>query len=297
MRGDARPRFDPERFLFFRRELAGYASAISPGDPSKALKVLNPTTMEIADLCTGYATVDEIKRHVAARYQNDPTGVVGGQVDEALLMLRLYDLVTVEPEAPPPPVAQGAELELRRLLEWDLIALRVFLSGGAFPEKAHPPLVHYRHPYVTVDAYSELLIRMRLFHQKEQFYALCRGADIEFILSVFDERPLKPNGAIALIAGVESIPAVDGVARVFPYAERDLTGRLAKLQWRHVTGGICDPALEAAFEQIGFRLEATLPDEFGPGRDEKIWGRVLRPGDGIAPGPGIAGGDHGCDTP
>lgn len=50
MNAGARPRFDPERFAFFRRELAGYASAISPGDPSKALRILNPTTMEIAEL-------------------------------------------------------------------------------------------------------------------------------------------------------------------------------------------------------------------------------------------------------
>jgi hypothetical protein len=282
MKGTARPHFDRERLQYFRRELAGYATAISPQDPGRALKVLNPTIMDIAELCTGYTTVDEIKRHFAVRYGNDPTGMVSTQVDEALLLLELYNLVTVEQEQPGPSAGDG-QPAVRRLEEWDLCTLRVFLSGGAFPEKEHPPVVHYRHPYVTLEAYTELLIRMRLFHQKEHYYVIERDGAIEFLLSVFDERPVKNAASVALIAGIEAVPLADGIARTFAEAERDLTGRVRKIQWRYVTDGTQGPTLTAAMEQAGLRLEASIPDEFGPGRAEEIWARILEPPAPVAP--------------
>jgi hypothetical protein len=270
--GRARPRFDPERFAFFRRELAGYASAISPHDPSKALRILNPTTMEIAGLCSGHVTVEEIKLHFAARYQQDPHGALGAQVDEALLMLSMYDLLTVEDDVTDSrPTPSGG----RRLEEWDFKALRHFLAGGAFPDKDAPPIVHYRHPYVTVEMYSELLLRMRLFHQREHFYALWEEERIRFVLSLFDERPLKPVASIALVAGVVEQPLREGVLELFPEVEADLQGRLHKLEWRTVSGDRGECELIPVLEHLGFRLEATLVDEFGPGRDEIVYTRLV----------------------
>lgn len=286
MKADARPRFDPARFLFFRRELAGYATAISPGDPSKALRVLNPTIMEIAELCTGGMTVGEIKRQFAARYQRDPDGLLGSQVDEALLMLSLYNLLTVEGAEEPRP-ASDPRPTVRRLAEWDLGALRLFLGGGSFPDKEQPPVIHFRHPYVTIEMYAELLLRMRIFHQKEHFYALVRGDEIEFVLSVFDERPLKPVASIALIVGIAAHGVRDGVTRVFGEVERDLQGRVGKLEWRYVTDGTDHTDLISALAELGFRLEATIPDEFGPGRDEKVFGKSLQ----VAGAPAASGPD------
>jgi hypothetical protein len=124
---------------------------------------------------------------------------------------------------------------------------------------------------------------MRLFHQKEHYYALERRGAIEFLLSVFDERPLKPAASIALIAGIEAVPLADGVARAFVEAERDLTGRVHKIQWRHVTDGKDDPTLAEALERAGMRLEARIPDEFGPGKAEEIWGKILEPPVVVAP--------------
>ncbi|HPC82613.1 MAG TPA: hypothetical protein P5234_04850 [Thermoanaerobaculaceae bacterium] len=274
MNAGARPRFDPERFAFFRRELAGYASAISPGDPSKALRILNPTTMEIAELCTGHATVEEIKRHFAARYGQDPHGPLGSQVDEALLMLSLYDFLSLEEDgsrSEPPPGADG----VRRLEEWDFLALRMFLNAGAFPDKPAPPLVHFRHPYTTVEMYSELLLRMRLFHFREHFFALWRDRRIEFLVSAFDERPLKPVASLALVAGLPEVPVNEGVARLFEALEADLRGRVHKLEWRTVSDDAQAAELVPVFEGLGFRLAASLADEFGPGRDELVYTRPL----------------------
>lgn len=274
MRPVARPRFDPERFTFFRRELAGYASAISPGDPSKALRILSPTTMEIAELCTGQATVDEIKRHFAARYQQDPHGVLGGQVDEALLMLSLYDLLSIEDDGARPEASDTGPT-VRRLEEWDFLALRLFLNAGPFPDKQAPPLVHFRHPYVTVEMYAELLLRMRLFHQREHFFALWRDRRIEFVLSLFDERPLKPVASIALVAGVVEQPLQEAVVEVFPVVQADLQGRVIKLEWRTVSDDAQASELAPVLETLGFRLEATLANEFGPGRDEVVYTKSL----------------------
>lgn len=274
MRPDTRPRFDPERFTFFRRELAGYASAISPGDPSKALRILSPTTMEIAELCTGQATVEEIKRHFAARYQQDPHGALGSQVDEALLMLSLYDLLSIEDDSTRSEIPEAAPV-VRRLEEWDFLALRLFLNAGPFPDKQAPPLVHFRHPYVTVEMYAELLLRMRLFHQREHFFARWRDRRIEFILSLFDERPLKPVASIALVAGLSDVPVAEAVARVFPVVEADLRGRVHKLEWRTVSDAPGNDVLLPVLESLGLRLGATLADEFGPGRHELIYTKVL----------------------
>lgn len=274
MRAGARPRFDPERFTFFRRELAGYASAISPGDPSKALRILSPTTMEIADLCTGQATVEEIKRHFAARYQQDPHGALGSQVDEALLMLSLYGLLSVEDDSTWTDSSEPAPA-VRRLEEWDFLALRLFLNAGPFPDKSAPPLVHYRHPYVTVEMYAELLLRMRLFHQREHVFAVWRERRIEFVLSLLDERPLKPVASLALVAGLPDVPVAEAVTRIFPVLEADLQGRIHKLEWRIVADNPGRDALTPLFESLGLRLGATLADEFGPGRHELIYSKVL----------------------
>lgn len=273
MNASARPRFDPARFTFFRRELAGYASAISPQDPSKALRILSPTTMEIADLCSGHLTVEEIKTHFAARYQQDPHGALGAQVDEALLMLAMYDLLTVEDAG---AEARPASSGVRRLEEWDFLALRSFLAGGAFPAKDTPPLVHFRHPYVTVEMYAELLLRMRMFHQREHIFALWEEERIRFVLSLFDERPLKPVASIALVAGVEVQPVREAVLEIFPVVEADLQGRVGKLEWRTVSDDAKASELIGVLETLGFRLEATLADEFGPGRDEVVYTRPVR---------------------
>lgn len=276
MKAGARPRFDPERFTFFRRELAGYASAISPGDPSKALRILSPTTMEIAELCTGQATVDEIKRHFAARYQQDPRGALGSQVDEALLMLSLYDLLSIEDDGARPERSDPGPA-VRRLEEWDFLALRLFLNAGPFPEKQAPPVIHFRHPYVTVEMYSELLLRMRLFHQREHFFALWRERRIEVALSLFDERPLKPVASVALVAGLPEVPVGEAAARIFPVLEADLQGRVHKLEWRMISDTPGTEGLLPVLESLGLRLEATLGDEFGPGRHELVYAKPLAP--------------------
>lgn len=274
MNARARPHFDPARFTFFRRELAGYASAISPQDPSKALRILSPTTMEIAELCSGHATVEEIKTHFAARYQQDPHGALGAQVDEALLLLSMYDLLTVEDdEADARPASSG----VRRLEEWDFRALRSFLAGGTFPAKDAPPLVHFRHPYVTVEMYAELLLRMRMFHQREHIFALWESGRVRFVLSLFDERPLKPVASIALVAGVEEQPVQEAVLEIFPVVEADLQGRVGKLEWRTVSDDAKASELIGVLETLGFRLEATLADEFGPGRNEVVYTRFVGP--------------------
>ena len=274
MKAEARPHFDPERFTFFRRELAGYASAVSPGDPSKALRILSPTTMEIAELCTGLATVDEIKRHFAARYQQDPNGALGSQVDEALLMLSLYDLLSIEDDSAEPEIVE-AQPAVRRLEEWDFLALRLFLNAGPFPDKLAPPVIHFRHPYVTIEMYSELLLRMRLFHQREHFFALWCDRRIEFFLSLFDERPLKPVASVALVAGLSGVPLAETVVRVFPVLEADLRGRVHKLEWRTVSDAPGNDGLFPVLDSLGLRLEAMLTDEFGPGRHELIYTKVL----------------------
>jgi hypothetical protein len=270
-----KPRFDRERFGFFRREHAGYASAISPEDPTKALHILNPTVVDVADQCTGEATVGEIRTSYAARYQQDGDGPLARYVDDSIFMLALYNLVTFELPAEEPRTAGEPLPAVRRLEEWDLKALRWLFGGGGFPEKQAIPIVHYRHPYVLPEIYSELMLRQRIFQQREFFYAITRADEIDFVVSFFDERPMKPMASIGTIVGVSSYPFEEGMRCVFPVIEKDLAGHVFKLEWRHVTGSAEVDELKRVLGEVGFVHDATIPDEFGPGRGEEIWGKVL----------------------
>ena len=288
-----KPRFDERRFLFFREEHAGYASAISPGDPNKALHVLNPTVVDVARLCTGEATVQEIQVQYATRYGQGPDsplaqyqsspGPLDRYVEEAIILLSLYNLVTFEVDEELPaadeelPAADESKPVVRRLEEWDLAALRTLMLGGTFPEKEDVPTIHYRHPYLPPAAYGELMLRMRIFQNQEFFYAVATGSRLEFVVSCFDERPLKPVTAIATILGTDRYTLGDGLAEVLPVLIDDVKASFDKIQWRQVTGPEGHPELADLLESYGFGKEGVLVDEFGPGRDEEIFTRHLRP--------------------
>jgi hypothetical protein len=276
MNPQLKPRFDEKRFLFFREENAGYASAISPGDPNKALHVLNPTVYDIGRMCTGEATLAEIQARYAARFQQDPSSPLVKYVEEAILLLSLYNLLTFSGEAPPTTSGEPIPI-VRRLEEWDLGPLRTLLLGGRFPEKDGMPMLHYRHPYLSPESYNEMLLRLRIFQNQEFFYAVTAGPRIDFVVSCLDERPLKPVAVVASIVGTGRYTLADGLSYVLPVLLDDVRTSLHKLQWRRVVGTDDYPELAALFQSHGFQLEAALRDEFGPGHDEEIFYKILDP--------------------
>lgn len=275
MNRNARPRFDEKRFTFFREENAGYASAISPEDPSKALHVLNPTVVDVARLCDGIRTVADIRAAYNARFQQAPDGPLGRYVDEALFILSLYNLLDYETQTSEPLSAGEPMPTVRRLAESDLTGIVELLSGGKFPEKADVPLFHFRHPYIQPEHYTELLVRLRLFQQREAFYAVVTGPRVDFFVSLFDERPLKPMATIASIAGSSRISLEDGLSWVMPEVFREARLLLHKLEWRYVTGTADLGRLTTLLERHGFRKEAVLEGEFGPGRDEVVYSSIV----------------------
>lgn len=274
MNPKSRPRFDPEEFAFFRKENAGYASAISPADPSKALRIFNPTVLEIGQMCTGEHTLEEIRAQYLEMYQQPPGSPLVQWVDESIYALAMYNLVTFEldeePRSAGPPMPK-----VRRLEEWDLDALRLLLGGGEFPQKIEVPTIYYRHPDLTHQMYGELLLRVRIFQQRELFFAVTEGERIDFVISFLDERPIKPVGSLAIVAGTDTYTLEQGLAYVFPAIERDLPRAIHKLVWRHVTGGHDISRLTVALAGHGFVHEATHHDEYGPGRDELVHARVI----------------------
>jgi hypothetical protein len=277
MNPHSRPTFDREAFFFFRREHAGYASVISPEDPSKALHVLNPTVAEIGELCTGAQTIEEIRAAFCARYDQPPTSPLARYVDEAVFMLSLYNLVSFELTPEEPRVAGDPIPRVRRLEEWDLAALRELFTGGAFPAKPDVPEFHFKSPYVVPELYSELLLRLRLFQQREFFYAITTGERVDFAVSFFDERPLKPMASLATVVGSRDYPLEEGLAAIFPVLVKDGRDLLHKLEVRTVAGLAEVGRAIAALERLGFAHEATIIDEFGPGRHEEVWGLLLNP--------------------
>ena len=283
MNQNATPRFDEQRFTYFREENAGYASAISPEDPSKALHVLNPTVVDVARLCDGARTVSQIRAAYGARYQQPPDGPLASYVDEALFILSLYNLLEFGPSAAEPRSAGEPIPTVRRLDEGDLTGIVDLLSGGSFPEKADVPLFHFRHPYVQPEHYTELLLRLRIFQQREIFYAVVTGPRVDFFVSLFDERPLKPMATIATIAGSPRYSLEEGISYVMPEVLRESRELLHKLEWRYVTGEHDFGPVAKLLVRHGFRKEAVLAGEFGPDRDEVVYSLIL-PHETVPPG-------------
>jgi hypothetical protein len=199
-------------------------------------------------------------------------------VDEALFILSLYDLLEFGPVSKEPASAGEPIPTVRRLDEADLCGIVDLLSGGAFPDKADVPLFHFRHPYVQPEHYTELLLRLRLFQQREVFYAVTTGQRVDFFVSVFDERPLKPMATIATIAGSSRYSVEEGLAFVMPEILREARDVHHKLEWRYVTGSMDYGLLATLLETHGFRKEAVLAGEFGPGRDEVVFSLMVMTG-------------------
>jgi hypothetical protein len=169
--------------------------------------------------------------------------------------------------------------KVRRLEEWDLGALRELYNGGSFPAKENVPTFHFRSPYVVPELYSELLLRLGLFQQREFFYAITTGDRIDFAVSFFDERPLKPMASLATIIGTGAYGLEEGVASIFPVLLRDGRQLLHKLEFRYTAGMGDVEQVVTVLASLGFEHEATIVDEFGPGRHEEVWGRLMHEAD------------------
>ncbi len=270
MNPNLKPLFDEERFLFFREENAGYASAISPGDPSKTLHILNPTVYDIGRLCTGGSTVAEIKAQYTGRYQQDSTSPLARYVEESIMLLSLYDLLTFDSCA----ICGTSDVsfpEVRRLAESDFRLIRDLFIGSPLIEEGGLPLFHFRHPYLAPSFYSEMSLRLRLFQNMEVFYVRMTGHRIDFLISCLLERPTKPIATIASIVGTSHCSVTEGVTHVLPLLLEDLRNHCSKIRWQRVVE-VCDSAgVPALIQSHGFQLEAVLKNEFGLGRDEEIY--------------------------
>jgi hypothetical protein len=278
MNQNVRPKFDRERLMFFRREHAGYASAMSPDDPNKALRVLNPTTLEIAELCDGELTIQAIKARYAEQYRQQLPSPLSRYVDQALYSLSLYDLITFEGGDDLPLSAGDPIPKVRRLEEWDLSAVRELYAGRSFPEQEDLPVFHFRHPYLTPMLYSDIMLRDRMFQQREFFYAIATGRRVDFVISFFDERPLKPLASLATVVGTPAYGLEEGLSCIFPVIIKEVRRVLHKLEWRYIVEERQYPEMTHLLEGFGFSKEATLIDEFGVGRHEIVFGMILSDG-------------------
>jgi hypothetical protein len=274
MNPNLKPKFLKSKLSFFRKENLGYASVISPGDPSKALHLLNPTVVEIVEMFTGEHTLDEIKLLYAAKYNQTNPLPLGRYVDQALYILLLYDLVDLGDAAEPMRTIGEPIPKVRRLQEWDFVALRHLLNGGSFPEKESNPIIHFLHPYVMLSLYTEMILRMRVFNRREFFYAITTGSEIDFVVSFYDERPMRPLACLGIIAGTKAYQLEEGLACVLPVLIEEAAPLFHKLEWRYRVDEMNTPALRSVFETFGFKQEAIIPGEFGPGADEVVYGRI-----------------------
>lgn len=270
-----KPKLKRKEFTFFRKENKGYASVISPGDPSKALHLLNPTVVEISELFTGERTLDEIKAIYAAKYNQSSPAPLSTYVDQTLYILYLYNLVDLQdaPDILPmkgPPIPQ-----VRKLEEWDFAGLRDLFVGGEFPEKQSSPIFHFLHPYVTLTLYSEMILRLRIFNRREFFYAIATGSRVDFAVSFYDERPLRPLACLGVIIGTNTYPLDEGLSCVMPVLLRDVAPLFHKLEWRHTVNGKDYSTLRSLLERFGFKQEAVIPDEFGSGAHEVVYGQIF----------------------
>jgi hypothetical protein len=269
-----KPRFVKGNLTFFRKENLGYASVISPGDQSKALQILNPTVVEIAEMFTGEHTLDEVKALYAAKFNQTNPVPLGRYVDQTLYILYLYNLVDLGDTSEPIPTTGEPIPKVRRLEEWDFAGLRSLFNGGGFPEKQSNPVIHFLHPYVMLPLYAEMMLRLRIFNRREFFYAITTGPEIDFVVSFYDERPQRPLACLGIIAGTKAYQLEEGLSCVLPVLVEEAAPLFHKLEWRYRVDEMNTPALRSVFETFGFKQEAVIPGEFGPGADEVVYGRI-----------------------
>lgn len=280
MRLHLKPKFDEESLAFLREENEGYASVMAAGSPDRSVELLNPSAMEIARLATGEATVEEIIRAFARRHPGPTPDMITEVVNRGLALLAQYGLLTVEPSEAmqverPELYAGEGELVTRKLDENDFRALRSLLIGSSFPDFARLPRTFYANPYLSSVWYEEMLLRGRLFHQRETFFGTFCDRALEFAMSFVDNRPLKPTATVGLVLGLEGADLGAALKRVLPTAFEQLKGDFQKVSWTFVVHQAVgdDPSLLA--EASGFTRAAHIPGEFGPGKDELQYERVL----------------------
>jgi hypothetical protein len=277
MNPNVKPKLMKEAFTFFRKENLGYASIISPGDPSKALHLLNPTAVEIAEMFTGERTLEEIKAEYATKYKQQSPSPLSQYIDQTLYILYLYNLIDLQDTEKELPTKGSPIPKVRKLEEWDFSALRNLFNGGEFPAKESNTIFHFLHPYVTLPLYSEMILRMRIFNRREFFYAITTGSRVDFAMSFYDERPLRPLACLGIIIGIQEYSLDEGVACILPVLIKEISPLFHKLEWRYATDEKDYSPLIALLENFGFAREAVIPDEFGPGSHEVVYGRILSP--------------------
>jgi hypothetical protein len=281
MNPNLKPRLMKGKFTYFRKENLGYASVISPGDPSKALHLLNPTVVEIAEMFDGERTLEEVKALYAAKFNQAGSLALARYVDQTLYILYLYNLVDLGDIAEPLPTTGEPIPKVRKLEEWDFAGLRNLLNGGSFPEKPSSPVIHFLHPYTMLTMYIEMILRLRIFNRREFFYAITKGAEVDFVVSFYDERPARPLACLGIVVGTNTYQLEEGLSCVLPVLLKETSPLFHKLEWRYRADEKDYSALRSVLERFGFRQEAIIPGEFGPGADEVVYGRIVE-----AAGPG-----------
>jgi hypothetical protein len=152
MRQHMKPKFDEKSLTYLREENEGYASVMAAGSLEKSVELLNPAALEIARLCTGDATVEEINREYARRHPGPTADIIAEIVDRGLMLLAQYGLLGVEPSEPmraegPELYAADGELVTRRLDENDFRSIRGLMVGASFPSFERLPKTFYTSPF------------------------------------------------------------------------------------------------------------------------------------------------------
>jgi hypothetical protein len=123
--------------------------------------------------------------------------------------------------------------------------------------------------------YEEVMVRSRLFHNKEIFFGTFRDRTLEFAVSFVDNRPIKPSATVGLIIGREGTDLREALGRVLATAFAELGADYQKVSWTLVVHRAAGDDPSSLAEATGWTRAADIPGEFGPGKDEVQYERVL----------------------
>lgn len=275
----ARPVVDLKSLAYLREENEGYIALVSPMDPHQNLELLNPQGVEVAGLCDGEHTVEQMEAAYLEAHPEISAKVAADHVRRALLLFEAYGILTPEPEDDEPPSGQ----EVRALDEGDFRRVRALLTGCRAADGGAPPRTFYQNPSLPQAVYEDMLLRNRLFNFKESMYGVLRDGELVFVLGLMDNRPVKPTATVALVVGEHGWELQDGLELLLPMARRALAPTHSKLTWPLVFNHFAPHRnLSTTAEALGWRMAAQLRDEYGPNRDELLYELHLAAGDGQA---------------
>lgn len=262
------PTFLEQELQYIRAEKDGYWSIITRQVPQARELMINSTSMEILQCCSGKSTVSDIIAMMVEKYPNESTDRIEKDVENVLLQYTKLQLVKWQGKNPfqTRMNEEYGDVVLKVAVEGDILEITQFLCKSHFDnrEKWDKPsnnVLRYASPIVLEEQYSELSLRWSIFNYYEDIFLAERRGSVTGILAVrAQEYPNAARIVTLIICDVHIFP------RLFEYAYRKLpylcVTPLTKVKILLASDSGANMKMVSELKEIGFAEDGYLRGEY-----------------------------------